>query len=356
MNICAFHPLHPPPPCPPRSASRMIWQQWVLTKASRSSHSAVKLLSSSDPQIMEMRGWLYSTKIPYRDSFSLFLVRERSKGNWLISIPKETKTPRALCLLQSNNKHPKYKKDYLIMTQGIESLWNSSLSKKIFLEEKISIIIQNNAYMLGGSPVPGIETDRTILPKNGGVVAFIWKIQKAYKRFPIPSQVNSWLFHIPKNQTQNSWLKISIPFTQTICPAKGLSSTPKKFATLWSPYSSLAFSGLETPVVFANMGFFQGRKIKQLFNYIQVTLGNKHRNPPGQWIEKKNQTLTPLVLVIKLWHFSSNRKGKGTITMRLEFNSHSGLIKLWAWAHVNHIGQHCACGQALLPHEKLLYI
>lgn len=74
--------------------------------------------------------------------------------------------------------------------------------------------------MLGGSSVPGRETDRTILPKNGGVVAFIWKIQKAYKRFQIPSQVNSWLFHIPKNQTQNSWLKISVPFTQTSAQPK----------------------------------------------------------------------------------------------------------------------------------------
>lgn len=44
------------PLCPPLSASGIIWQHWALTKASRSSHSAVKLLSSSDPQIMEMRG------------------------------------------------------------------------------------------------------------------------------------------------------------------------------------------------------------------------------------------------------------------------------------------------------------
>lgn len=103
-------PLHLPPQCPPLSARGIIWQQWALAKASRSSHSAVELLSSSDPQIMEMRGWMYSTKIPYRDSFSLFSVRKRSKGNCLISIPKETKTPRALSLLQSNNKHPSTKK------------------------------------------------------------------------------------------------------------------------------------------------------------------------------------------------------------------------------------------------------
>lgn len=96
-NICAFFPSGSPSSVPTPGASRIMWQEWVLTKASGSSHSAVKLLSSSDPQIMEMRGCVYSSEIPYRDSFSLFSVRKRSKGNWLISIPKETKTPRALC-------------------------------------------------------------------------------------------------------------------------------------------------------------------------------------------------------------------------------------------------------------------
>lgn len=69
--------------------------------------------------------------------------------------------------------------------------------------------------MLGGSSVPGRETDRAILLKNSGVVAFIWKTQKAYKRFQIPSPVNSWLFHIPQIKHRILALKISVPFTQT---------------------------------------------------------------------------------------------------------------------------------------------
>lgn len=122
----------------------------------------------------------------------------------------------------------------------------------------------------------------------------------------------------------------------------------KKFATLWGSYSSLAFSGLETSVVFANMGFFQGRRIKQLFNYKQVTLGNKHRNSPGLWRQSwKKSGSHSFGFNIKIVTLFFKQKGQGTRTIRLELNSHRGLVtKLWAQAHVNPIGQHCACARA----------
>ena len=140
------------------------------------------------------------TKIPYRDSFSLFSVRKRSKGNWLISIPKETK-PLELyrcCNPIINTRVQKRLFDNDI--QNWKLLKQQLLEKKIFLEGKLSIIIQNNAYPLGnGSWFLGKLLAECLCLKKGGVASFIWKTQKAYKRFQIPSQVNIQCFHIPQN-------------------------------------------------------------------------------------------------------------------------------------------------------------
>lgn len=124
------------------------------------------------------------------------------------------------------------------------------------------------------------------------------KLRKPTDGFkPLPKEtVSSFIF--PKIKHRILFLQISVPITQT-------STQPKAWAQrnvqhFEVHYSSLhtAFSGLETRVVSANMDFFQERRTKQLFHYKQITLGNKHRNPPGLWREtvvKENQTLSPWV-------------------------------------------------------------
>lgn len=57
-------------------------------------------------------------------------------------------------------------------------------------------------------------------------------------------------------------------------PVRGFSSKNQSHLQLFEIHyrSLLLFWGLEILVVSANMDFFQGRRMKQLFNYKQVTL------------------------------------------------------------------------------------